>query len=179
MAETSTQRAATPAAAVRTKEPSRRVIATFDNYAGAEQAVDYLSDQKFAVERVAIVGRELTLVEQVTGRLNYGGAALRGAVAGALTGALIGWLFGLLNWLQPLVAGLVLALYGLVFGAVAGALIGLIMHAVQGGRRDFRAESSLQPAHYDVLVDAEIADEAVRILAGGDAERRDEGKHSA
>ena len=71
MAETSTQRAATPAAAVRTKEPSRRVIATFDNYAGAEQAVDYLSDQKFAVERVAIVGRELTLVEQVTGRVRW------------------------------------------------------------------------------------------------------------
>ena len=48
------------------------MIATFDNYADAERAVDYLSDQRFEVNRVAIVGRDLEYVEQVLGRLNYG-----------------------------------------------------------------------------------------------------------
>src|SRR5258705_13630351 len=78
--------------AVRPNEPARQVIATFDNYADAERAVDYLSDQRFEVNRVAIVGRDLEYVEQVLGRLNYGGAALRGAGSGALVGALIGLL---------------------------------------------------------------------------------------
>src|SRR5258708_35830984 len=75
--------------AVRPNEPARQVIATFDNYADAERAVDYLSDQRFEVNRVAIVGRELEYLEQVLGRLNYGGAALRGAGSGALFGLLV------------------------------------------------------------------------------------------
>ena len=98
---------------MRPSEPARQVIATFDNYADAERAVDYLSDQRFEVNRVAIVGRDLEYVEQVLGRLNYGGAALRGAGSGALVGALIGWIFGLFNWIQPLISALVLAGYGL------------------------------------------------------------------
>src|SRR6185503_14672502 len=78
--------------AVRPNEPARQVIATFDNYADAERAVDYLSDHGFEVNRVAIVGRNLEYVEQVLGRMNYGGAALRGAGSGALVGALFGLL---------------------------------------------------------------------------------------
>lgn len=87
----------------------RRPIAVFDNYADAERAVDRLSDLRFPVERVAIVGHDLRMVEQVTGRLNYGGAALKGAASGALPGALIGWIFGLFNLISPLVASIVLA----------------------------------------------------------------------
>ncbi|MGH3801973.1 MAG: general stress protein [Pseudonocardiaceae bacterium] len=152
--------------AVRPNQPARQVIATFDNYTDAERAVDYLSDQKFTVDKLAIVGRDLELVEQVVGRLNYGWAALRGAAAGALTGALFGWIFGLLDWVQPLLTGLTLACYGLVFGAVVGALLGLLMYALQGGRRDFTSIQSLQPRQYEVLADVEVADEAVRLLTG-------------
>ena len=112
--------------AVSPHPPARQVIATFDTYADAESAVDYLSDQHFTVDKLAIVGRDIELVEQIVGRLNYGWAALRGAAAGALTGALFGWIFGLLDWVQPLLTGLALAFYGLVFGAVVGALLGLL-----------------------------------------------------
>src|SRR3979490_1781838 len=108
--------------AVRPNEPARQVIAIFDNYAVAELTVDYLSDQRLEVNRVAIVGRELEDVEQVLGRLNYGGAALRGAGSGALVGALIGWIFGLFNWIEPLMSVMVLAGFGLIFGAIVGAL---------------------------------------------------------
>jgi hypothetical protein len=153
--------------AVRPNEPARQVIATFDNYADAERAVDYLSDQQFEVNRMAIVGRELEYLEQVLGRLNYGGAALRGAGSGALVGALIGWIFGLFNWIEPLISALVLACYGLIFGAVVGALIGLLMHALQGGRRDFHSVSGLLPKYYDVVADVEVADRALQLLAGG------------
>ena len=59
-------------------------------------------------------------VEQVTGRMGYGKAALPGALQGALLGALFGWLFGLFNWVDPVISSLTLALYGLVIGAVVG-----------------------------------------------------------
>lgn len=153
--------------AVRPNEPARQVIATFDNYADAERVVDYLSDQRFEVNRVAIVGRDLEYVEQVLGRLNYGGAALRGAFSGALVGALIGWIFGFFNWIEPLVSALVLACYGLIFGAIVGALIGLLMHALQGGRRDFDSVSGLRPKYYDVVADVEVADRALQLLTSG------------
>ena len=152
------------ASAVRLHQPARQVIATFDNYADAERAVDYLSDRRFEVDRVAIVGRDLQLVEQVTGRMNYGWAALRGAASGCLVGALIGWIFGLFNWLQPLIAAVVLAFYGLIFGAIVGALIGLLLHALQGGRRDFSAVTFLQPRHYDIVADVAVADRAIQLL---------------
>jgi uncharacterized protein YqgC (DUF456 family) len=150
--------------AVRPNEPARQVIATFDNYADAERAVDYLSDQGFEVARVAIVGRDLEYVEQVLGRLNYGGAALRGAVSGAVVGALIGWIFGLFNWIDPLISALVLAGYGLIAGAIMGALVGLLVHAMQRGRRDFHSVSGLLPKYYDVVADVEVADRALQIL---------------
>jgi hypothetical protein len=155
-----------PMSAVRPNEPARQVVATFDNYADAERAVDYLSDQRFEVSRVAIVGRELEYVEQVLGRLNYGGAALRGAGSGALVGALIGWIFGIFNWIQPLTTGLVLAVYGLIFGAVVGALFGLLAHALQRGRRDFHSVRGLRPQYYDVVADVAVADRAVQLLSG-------------
>jgi hypothetical protein len=150
--------------AVRPNEPARQVIATFDNYADAERAVDYLSDRGFEVNRVAIVGRDLEYVEQVLGRLNYGGAALRGAGSGALVGALIGWIFGLLNWIDPLISALVLAGCGVIFGAIVGALIGLLMHALKGGRRDFHSVGGLLPKYYDVVADVEVADRALQII---------------
>jgi hypothetical protein len=153
--------------AVRPNEPARQVIATFDNYADAERLVDYLSDQRFEVNRVAIVGRDLEYVEQIIGRLNYGGAALRGAGSGALVGALIGWIFGLFSWIEPLISALVLAGYGLIFGAIVGALFGLLVHALQRGRRDFHSISGLRPKYYDVVADVDVADRALRLLASG------------
>lgn len=80
--------------------PDRRVVATYLSYGEAERAVDHLSDQRFPVERTAIVGHDVKLVEQVVGRLNYGKAALQGAGSGALVGALIGWIFGLFDWVR-------------------------------------------------------------------------------
>ena len=146
-------------------EQPRRVVASYSSYRDAERAVDLLSDRRFPVQRVAIVGRDLQSVEQVTGRLGYGRAALNGAAQGAVLGLLFGWLFGLFNWVDPLVASLTLALYGLLWGAVVGALVGLLWHALSGGRRDFASVGGMQATRYDVMVDEEVADDAARILA--------------
>ena len=37
--------------------PLQRVVASYGNYAEAQRAVDYLSDNSFPVEKVTIVGR--------------------------------------------------------------------------------------------------------------------------
>lgn len=155
-----------------TESVPRQVIATFDNYADAERTVDYLVDRHFDVDRLSIVGRDLELVERVTGKMNYGLAALRGATSGGLVGALIGWLFGLFSWIQPLIAGLVLAFYGLLLGAALGALVGLLMYAMQHGRRDFATVTTLQPRHFDIVADVQVAARALRLLQDND--RRDQ-----
>ena len=144
--------------------PARRRIATFDDYAEAERAVQQLTSHGFPVERVAIVGRDLRSVEQITGRLTFGSAAWRGALSGALPGALIGWVFGLLAWVNPLIGGLLLALYGLIFGAVLGAIAGMIAYAFQRGKRDFASVTLMQAQHFDLVVDDEVAADAARLL---------------
>lgn len=164
MTESNHQIANTSADALATSS-RRRPIAVFDNYTDAERAVDRLSDLGFPVQRVAIIGHDLKLVEQVTGRATYATAALKGAASGALPGVLIGWIFGLFSLINPLVASLLLAVYGLIIGAVIGALLGLIMHAAQRGRRDFDAVTVTVPSRYEVVADIEVADEAARLLA--------------
>lgn len=144
----------------------RRTIASFTNYRDAERAVDHLSDNKFPVDRTAIIGVDVRMVEQVVGRMNWGRALLNGALSGAIPGLLFGWIFGLFDLINPLVAAFTLALYGLVFGALIGAVMGAIFYALQRGRRDFSSVTMMVPSRYDLVVDAEVADEALRLLAG-------------
>jgi hypothetical protein len=162
--DTRTQRPTDRTAA--TGAPRRRTtVAVYDSYAEAERAVDHLSDHGFPVERTSIVGRDLRWVENVTGRMTYGSAALRGGLTGAVTGLLVGWLFGVFDWFNPVVASGWLALDGLWFGAVVGALLGLVAHAMTGGRRDFASYTSMAADRYEVQVDEELVEEAARVLA--------------
>jgi hypothetical protein len=164
MVEQATQAAPT----VPPQEPPRQVVTSFTRYSDAERAVDVLASQPFDIDRVAIIGSQLQLVEEVKGRMNYGVAAARGAAVGAAAGALSGWVLGLLDLLHPIVTGLVLAFYGIVLGAAVGAAVGAVLHALRGGRRDFHACSALRPRHYDVVADAAVAERA-RLLLGAHA----------
>jgi hypothetical protein len=132
------------------------VVGTYPDYAMAQKAVDLLSDNKFPVERTAIIGTDLRLVENVLGRLTTGRAALAGAASGAWFGLFIGLLFGLFsnaNWFAVIGSCVVI-------GAAWGAIFGAIAHAATGGRRDFASRSSLQAGQYAVTADAEVADQA-------------------
>jgi len=131
-------------------------VAEYHDYATAQGAVDFLSDNGFPVERTAIVGTGLRLVENVLGRLTVGRAALAGAGSGAWFGLFIGFLFTLFSsshwWAVMLTAIIIGAVWGAVFGAGA--------HAMTGGRRDFTSRSSLQATTYAIIVESEVADEA-------------------
>lgn len=142
----------------------RRVIATFATYAEAQRAVDYLSDKKFPVERVSIVAEGLRMVERVTGRLNWGKAALNGAIGGATTGLFLGFLLGLFFFVAPFITAFVFGMYGLITGLIIGTIVGLIGYALSGGNRDFTSIGSIQADRYVVLIEAAVADEATHLL---------------
>src|SRR5262245_5545847 len=74
---------------------ARTTVATYRTYREAERAADFLSDRGFPVERAAIVGTGLRSVEQISGRVTTGRAALMGAGQGALIGFLFAVLFGI------------------------------------------------------------------------------------
>jgi hypothetical protein len=140
----------------------RRAIASYSTYAEAERAVDRLSDQGFAVQRSAIVGRGLRSVEQVTGRMTAGRAALIGAGEGSLIGLLFALLFGIF-FTGPEFGGLML--YSVVAGAVFAAPLGaLAQYVYSGGRRDFVSATRIEADRYELDVEAESADEATRLL---------------
>lgn len=143
---------------------ARELVASYTTYKEAQRAVDYLADEQFAVEQIAIVAEGLSFVEQVTGRLTWGRALLNGLAGGAMVGLFIGFLFGLLNFFAPLVSVLSLALYGLLFGAVTGAIIGAIGYAMSGGNRDFTSVGGVRADRYNVVADASVAAEARRLL---------------
>jgi len=135
-------------------------VASSPDYPAAQRAVDYLSDQKFPVEKAAIVGTDLRLVERVLGRLTVGRAALAGAASGAWFGLFIGLLFGIFSnrsWLAILITTILV-------GAVWGAIFGAIAHAMTGGRRDFTSRSTLTASQYAVTVQADVADQARQLL---------------
>jgi hypothetical protein len=144
----------------------KRVLGSYKSYALAERAVDTLADRCFPVEHVTIVARDLTFVEQVTGRDTLGRAARRSAINGLAFGSLFGLLFGFFAWRDPVYSGLILAVYGAALGAVVGAIMGAIAHRASDGAHDFVSSAGMQAGGYDVLVDATHHDEAERILRG-------------
>ena len=140
----------------------KTTIATYATYPEAERAVDYLSDEGFPVEKVAIVGTGLKTVEQVAGRLTTGKAALAGAGQGAMIGLFFGLLFTLF-FEGPDFLGVVL--YGLVAGTIFGAVFASIGQAAQGGRRDFASVRGMQAAEYELQVEHEHSARAKQVLA--------------
>ena len=146
-----------------TESGPRRTVAAYPTYAGAERAVDWLSDKGFAVEHLAIVGKGLRSVEQVQSRISAGRAALIGAGQGALIGVLFALLFGIF-FNGPAFAGLLA--YSVIVGGIFGALWGAIAYeSVSGGRRDFVSDTGIVADRYEVQADEGVAAEAERILA--------------
>ena len=143
--------------------PPRVTLASYTTYAEAQRAVDKLSDEKFPVERTAIVAEGLKFVEEVTGRLNWWRALFNGAGSGALIGTLIGLFFGLFSTVPG--ALLAITLNGLIAGLVIGAVIGLVGYLFTGGRRDFTSVGGMKAEQYNVMVDADLETEARAIIA--------------
>ncbi len=140
--------------------PSGETIGRYTGYLDAQKAVDYLADNKFAVERVAIIGNDLKTVERVTGRLSYPRVALASAATGAWFGLFVGLILSLFAGSE---AGSTIS-SSIALGAIFWLLFGVITYAFQRGKRDFTSTSQVIATSYDVIVDPSLAADARRLL---------------
>ncbi|WP_328474387.1 hypothetical protein OHA21_15030 [Actinoplanes sp. NBC_00393] len=142
---------------------ARRLIAAAEDQAAAQRARNYLVQAGIATERVTIVGRNFSAA-QPAGARTTAQAAARGALPGAVVGALVGAaLRGSdlvtsempLGWLTVTAA---------VCGVVVGAIIAVLSYGLLAGRRAAQLQGLTHIGRFDLLVDAEVADEAARLL---------------
>jgi len=138
-------------------------LGVYDDYAQAQRVVDYLSDNAFEVNQVAIVGTELKTVERVTGRLTRGKVAAAGAMSGLWMGLFVGIAFSLFakgNGLGFLIATPIFgAVFGLVWSQVGFTAV------TRGGTRDFSSVSQVVATKYEVLVEHRLFEQAQQLLA--------------
>jgi hypothetical protein len=138
-------------------------VGSYDSYEQAQAAVDYLSDERFPVENVTIIGSDLKQVEKVTGRLTWGRVLSAGAAGGAWWGLFVGLLLGIFavdsgDWIASLLTGLAVGvLFGLLFAAMG--------YAATRGRRDFTSTSAIIAGRYDVMCNPARAEDARALLA--------------
>jgi len=138
--------------------PHKVVLGTYSTNESAQHAVDILAEHKFPVEHVTIVGTGLKLEERILGRWTLGRAMLTGAGTGGWIGLLIGVIFWIVS---PWVVGAVIS--AIILGVVFGAIFSAVAYFVQ--KRAFMSAPAVVADRYDILVDAEFAEEARRILA--------------
>jgi hypothetical protein len=120
----------------------QRAIGTFSSYEAAETALHELKSRGFMMERVSIIGNDISNHAEVTGastdrRLadvgnidESGETAKKGAIAGSTVGGLTGLLVGLGAIAIPGVGPVMLA--GAAATAIATAISGSVVGAVAG-----------------------------------------------
>ncbi|MFF4879452.1 general stress protein [Micromonospora sp. NPDC000668] len=137
-------------------------LGSYPTYAQAQQVVDCPADHPFEVGTAQIIGSDLRLVEQITGRLTWPRALLSGAASGAWFGVFVGLLLGVLSTIAFVRA---MAL-GLAWGALFGMAFAAAGYALTGGHRDFTSRSATVPSRFEVLVAAGYGDRARTVLEG-------------
>ncbi len=140
--------------------PTGETIGRYTSYLDAQKAVDYLADNKFAVQRVAIIGNDLKTVERVTGRLSYPRVALASAATGAWFGLFVGLILSLFAGSET---GITIS-SSIALGAIFWLLFGVLTYTFQRGRRDFTSTSQVVATSYDVIVEPGLAADARRLL---------------
>ncbi|QWC86157.1 hypothetical protein KLP28_05460 [Nocardioidaceae bacterium] len=150
---------ASAAASMRLEFPQS--LGVYDDYSGAQRAVDHLSDEGFPVQHCMIVGTDLKQVERITGRLTTGRVAAGGAMSGLWLGLFVGLVISLFAEAEALSTILSTALFGLAFGVI-WALVG---YAATRGRRDFSSISQVVATRYEVLCEHKHAQQARELIA--------------
>jgi hypothetical protein len=139
------------------------MVAEYTRYDDAERAVDYLSDRKYPVEHLTVVGCDLRLVETVLARLTWGRAAIGGLATGAWIGLFVGLLLAI--WTDSTSSSLAVIVGSTVYGAIFGAVFSLGAYAMTGGRHDYLSRSQIVPSKYELLADADFAERARSTLS--------------
>ncbi|MFL6141021.1 MAG: general stress protein [Labedaea sp.] len=142
--------------------PSGWPIGSYDTYAEAHRAVEYLASNDFPVQEVTIVGVDLMLVERVIGRLSWPKVLTTGALSGAWFGLFVGLLLGVFSQQTMSFAPI---LVGLAAGVVFGIIFASVGYATTRSGREIASASQLVAGRYDVLAQPRNAEKARDLLA--------------
>jgi hypothetical protein len=137
-------------------------LGVYERYEQAQHVVDYLSDNEFDVQHMAIVGTELKSVERILGRLTRGRIAAASAVSGAWTGLFIGLAFALFGKGNQLGFIVSVVIFGAVFWLVWGQIGFTVM--TRRGARDFSSLTQVVATQYEVLVEHRFSERARELL---------------
>lgn len=138
-------------------------VAIYDTAEDAQRAVDYLADNHFPVQNLAIVGTDLKQVERVTGELTWA----RVIGGGAMSGVSLGLIYALFLYFVAPDLGATAFLLGMGLGVVTGMITASISYGASKGRKDYSSMSQIVATHYEILGEAEVAGEARRLLSAG------------
>lgn len=137
-------------------------LVTYDTYAEAQRAVDFLADKEFPVQDVMIVGTDLKQIERVRGRLTTGKVLLGGLLSGLWIGVFVGLVFAMFEGGDNLVQRLVSTV---LIGAVFGLVWAWLGYRSTGGQRDFTSISQVVASRYEVLTEHKHVQAARELLA--------------
>jgi hypothetical protein len=136
-------------------------VGVYDSYEHAQKAVDFLADERFAVQNLAIVGTDLRSVERVTGRKNWGTVLLSGVQSGVSTGLMV----ALILWFVQPTSNLFTILPGaLAIGIGIGIVFSALGYTMTRGKRDFNSISQTVASRYEVLCEHKLAAQARELL---------------
>ncbi len=136
-------------------------VGIYNTYADAQKAVDYLADEKFEVQNLAIVGTDLKSVERVLGRRNWGTVVTQGLQSGVSTGLLVGLVMFIFTKPSSVLA---LLLVSLAIGISLGIGFAAAGYAMSRGRRDFTSVTQTVATKYEVLCEHKVAVQAREML---------------
>jgi hypothetical protein len=137
-------------------------LGSYTTYAEAQHVVDYLADHDFEVETTQIIGSDLRMVEQITGKLTWPRAVLSGVAGGAWFGVFVGLLLNILTTATFWRA----MSFGVSWGVIFGGVFAAAGYGLTAGRRDFTSRSATMPSRFEVLVATAHSGHARTVLAG-------------
>ncbi len=137
-------------------------LGVYENYPQAQKVVDFLSDNDFEVQNMAIVGTELKTVERVTGRITRAKVAAAGAISGLWMGLFVGLAFAIFGKGNQLGFLITTPIFGAIFGLIWSQLG--FAAITRGGTRDFSSVSQVVATKYEVLVEHRFAERARQLL---------------
>ena len=138
-------------------------VGIYNSYADAQKAVDYLADERFEVQNLAIVGTDLKSVERVLGRRNWGTVVTQGLQSGVSTGLLVAIVLLIFS---PPGSFLLLLAVSLAIGIVLGIGFSAAAYAMSRGKRDFTSVTQTVATKYEVLCEHKVAAQAREMLQG-------------
>ncbi|WP_430592563.1 general stress protein [Humidisolicoccus flavus] len=140
--------------------PRGTVVGTYETYEGAQRAMARLAKAELDLPALTIVGSDLRIVEQITGKLSWGRVALNGAFRGVMFGILF-TLISLLLFPDALTQGVLL--YPLV-GVAVGMLLSITLHSLSKRRRTYASVQQVVAAKYEIIAAGAVAFKASTIL---------------